>query len=60
MEFYLNLGERTEILRCLQNRIKALDVVINSTNNLGLPTDKYEIKRRFCLSAYEKISNLDI
>ena len=60
MDLHLNLGERTEILSCLLMRIKSLDIVINSTDNLGLPTESYEKRRRFCLSAFEKISNLDI
>lgn len=58
MEFKLSLVEQSEILLVLHMRIKALNVVISSNKSLGLSTERYEVLREICLSAFEKISVL--
>lgn len=58
MEINLSTAEQSEILLTLHMRIKSLDIVISSTQSLGLSTERYEVLRETCLSAFHKISSL--
>lgn len=58
MDLNLSLVEQSEILLALHKRIKALNVVISSDKSLGLSSERHEILREICLSAFEKISVL--
>lgn len=55
----LSLSEQSEVLLCLHKRIKSLDIVISSTKSLGLSTERYDIMRSVCVSAFDKISKLN-